>query len=537
GEYLPGYDYQPSLGELLVWEGAVRVGTTASTLTYNITNNFVGMNFVLKLIGSGFAFGTDGHPSGGTITAVQLYMQDGTSLLHSLTEFNRSLDTFIEAADLIRYDPWRFQKWLMAGNDTLNGLSNGSDELYGGFGDDVFNAGTMGSYMMGGAGTDTYNGNVGFDTITFDESYFDPSAIRGATVNLATGKAIDAWGNAETFSSIEGLRGTQFADTFVGSNAEYETFTGLGGADNIDGGVGFDVARYDRDRNWGGTSGVIVDLKAGYAFDGFGRKDTLKNIEGVDGTIQADKIYGSGVYNELRGFFGNDWLDGRGGGDSLVGGEGDDTYVIDSVNDVVDESRDNISGIGIDTVRSTVSVDFADTEHFRGKVENIVLLGSDGLNAYGNTLKNMITGNAGANRLRGADGDDTISGGAGDDKISGGRGNDMLAGNTGADTYYFSYALSEATNVDTIKGFSSIDLISLSSLIFTKAGPVGALAESAFVANADGWATTADHRIIYETDTGILRYDRDGIGGAAAIKFAIMDGNTSAINAGDFVIA
>lgn len=157
-------------------------------------------------------------------------------------------------------------------------------------------------------------------------------------------------------------------------------------------------------------------------------------------------------------------------------------------------------------------------------------------NAFGGAQGDVIFGNDQANTLRGYDGDDTISGRAGNDKISGGRGNDILAGNAGADTYYFSYGLNGTTNVDTIKGYSGIDLISLSSAIFTKAGPVGALAPSAFVANTTGKALDASDRIVCETDTGILRYDPDGTGAAAATAFAKMDGLPS-MNAGDFVIA
>jgi len=54
--------------------------------------------------------------------------------------------------------------------------------------------------------------------------------------------------------------------------------------------------------------------------------------------------------------------------------------------------------------------------------------------------------------------------------------------------------------------------------------------------SVSGAATTSAHRIIYETDTGILRYDPDGTGAAAAIAFAIMDGLPSMNNA-DFIIA
>jgi Ca2+-binding RTX toxin-like protein len=170
-------------------------------------------------------------------------------------------------------------------------------------------------------------------------------------------------------------------------------------------------------------------------------------------------------------------------------------------------------------------------------LETTNVKGTADLALYSNEFGQTVVGNAGANSLRGYGGNDTLSGGAGDDRISGGRGNDTLAGNSGADTYYFSYALNASTNVDTIKGFSSIDLISLSSAIFTKAGSVGALAASAFSANTTGLADDASDRIIWETDTGILRYDPDGTGSAEATAFAIITGNTGAINAGDFVIA
>lgn len=157
-------------------------------------------------------------------------------------------------------------------------------------------------------------------------------------------------------------------------------------------------------------------------------------------------------------------------------------------------------------------------------------------NAFGGANYDTILGNFAANSLRGNDGDDTISGGDGDDKISGGRGNDTVSGNAGKDTYYFSHALNGATNVDTIKGFSGIDLMQLSSSIFTKVGK-GALPASAFWSNTTGKAHDATDRVIWETDTGKLYYDPDGTGAVAGTLFAVVTGNTGAINAGDFVIA
>ncbi|MBX3568037.1 MAG: calcium-binding protein [Rhizobiaceae bacterium] len=527
GGALPGDDYVWSLGELIFFKDADIVGTpTTSTVRYKLDNGYV-----VKLSGTGLAL--DGaEPIGGTLTGLQVLMPDGTTPIHTLTGLSRSFAAVGDQADFYATDAWQLTMWLLSGNDTLTGSNDGFTDMFGGHGTNTYNAGTAGSHMGGGSGVDTYKGNTGYDIVSFTDSHYDATVLQGVTVDLSSNTAIDPWGNKESLTLIDEVRGTQFGDTLKGSNAA-ETFMGLGGRDNIDGGGGFDVVRYDRDERRGGDLGVTVDLAAETATDGFGRKDTIKNIEGVRGTNQIDKLYGSDVYNDLRGLAGNDWLDGRGDGDSMAGGEGDDTYVVDSVNDFVEENRDN--GNGVDTVRSTITIDLADTDHFRGEVENVVLLGTKDLAVDGNALKNAITGNSGANTLRGADGDDTISGGDGADKISGGRGNDKLAGNAGADSYYFGNALSATTNVDTISGFSSIDSLYLSKAIFTQAGPVGELAAAAFTANADGAAKDASDRIIYETDTGIVRYDADGNGSGAAIVFAVLTGNPALTSADIFI--
>ena len=89
----------------------------------------------------------------------------------------------------------------------------------------------------------------------------------------------------------------------------------------------------------------------------------------------------------------------------LVGGEGDDTYVVDNAGDVVVEN----AGEGTDTVRAAIS-------HALGaNVENLVLTGVSDIDATGNGLANVLTGNAGNN---------VLDGGAGADQMSGGLGND-----------------------------------------------------------------------------------------------------------------
>ena len=86
--------------------------------------------------------------------------------------------------------------------------------------------------------------------------------------------AIDGFGDTDLLNSIEGAACTAGNDTFIG-NSVNNTFTGLGGADTINGGAGNDEVRYDV----GGGGAVNVNLAAGSATDNFGSTDNLVSIE------------------------------------------------------------------------------------------------------------------------------------------------------------------------------------------------------------------------------------------------------------------
>jgi hypothetical protein len=85
-------------------------------------------------------------------------------------------------------------------------------------------------------------------------------------------------------------------------------------------------------------------------------------------------------------------LDGGVGVDTLTGGNGNDTYVVDAAGETIVES----SALGgTDTVQSSVS--FA----LGSNVENLTLTGAAAINGTGNALANSLLGNGAANTLDG----------------------------------------------------------------------------------------------------------------------------------------
>jgi Ca2+-binding RTX toxin-like protein len=109
----------------------------------------------------------------------------------------------------------------------------------------------------------------------------------------------------------------------------------------------------------------------------------------------------------------------------MVGGLGDDTYLVDDIFDFVNEN----SGQGKDLVIASVSFTLRDG------IEDLTLVGTDDLAGTGNVMANVITGSAGNNLLSGGAGVDTLFGGFGDDTLDGGTGGDSLVGGVGNDTY------------------------------------------------------------------------------------------------------
>jgi Ca2+-binding RTX toxin-like protein len=162
--------------------------------------------------------------------------------------------------------------------------------------------------------------------------------------------------------------------------------------------------------------------------------------------------------------------------------------------------------------------------------------GADSLNGAGanDTLNggggaDTLAGGPGSDMLRGGAGNDWLLGGPGPDTLNGGAGHDRLNGGDGADHFVFAgYPTSAiAANSDTIADFAHlIDKLELSRTTFPGIGALGPLAAARFYA-ADGATAAHDStdRLVYDTLSGKLYYDPDGLGGSPSVLIATLGGH------------
>jgi Ca2+-binding RTX toxin-like protein len=219
----------------------------------------------------------------------------------------------------------------MGGTDTLISI----EQVRGSDFNDVFrgsdNIATR-EFFTGDAGDDFIDGGAGIDFASYASV---PLPLGGIAAFIENGAGVvnDNVGGTDTLVNIEGLGGTHSNDILKGGFGD-QWLRGRGGSDLLDGGPGSDWVTYGGD-----PAGVTINLSTGSATDGYngpggilalGGVDTLVSIENAEGSDFDDTIIGSAGINELRG---------RGGNDTIDGGDGADTAVYTSVRNAYDVVR------------------------------------------------------------------------------------------------------------------------------------------------------------------------------------------------------
>ncbi|MCA9268540.1 MAG: calcium-binding protein, partial [Planctomycetales bacterium] len=358
----------------------------------------------------------------------------------------------------------------------------------------------------------------------------DRVAVRGVgNFALAAGVSIELFTTANsTATTAVNLTGNELAQTIVGNagdntlgdggGAGADLLRGLGGNDNyvvynsatqiIEASTQGAADRIYAGRDYVLADGVFVELLTTTSQFATYSRD-------IEGNTYGQTIVGNDGQNTLG--------DGGGSaanGDTLVGGGGNDLYIVRNAGSIVLEA----AGEGIDRVSTSVNFTLSAGSHVES-INTTSRSATSALQLTGNELGQTLQGNAGANVLYGMAGADTLLGEDGADTLVGGAGVDALSGMGGGDVFAFMASDSTVGFEDTITDFSGaggdIDQIDLSAFAssFIGAGP---------------FTNTAGEVIFF--DNGVNTYvqaDSDGVNGA---DFSVILTGLHVLTASDFLL-
>ncbi len=370
------YTLPDNVENLITSDGPPAQGLVVHNLSGNALNNvIVGNQHWYNYIDGGL--GADTMTGG---TGIDTFIVD--NLGDTVKDSNSSVDTVLSTVNFT-LGP-NVENLTLTGTAAINATGNDSHNVLTG------NGGA--NVLTGGAGDDTYvvgTGDTivelpgqGIDTISTDQSFVLGEDLLGVLENVTlTGiEAINATGNSGN-NVLTGNNGNNVLD-------------GGGGPDQLVGGIGDDTYMLGAgdtivEQLFGGTDTVIIDQT-------FTLTSDLENLT----LTGAAAINGTG--NEL-----DNVLTGNSGANLLTGGTGNDTYVVDGADTIVEHPDEGWS----DTVVASVSWTLADD------LENLTLTGTGAIDGSGNAHNNVITGNSDANVLTGGAGDDTYTVDGGDTVI------------------------------------------------------------------------------------------------------------------------
>ncbi|VVT16166.1 Hemolysin-type calcium-binding protein [Roseovarius sp. EC-HK134] len=319
-----------------------------------------------------------------------------------------------------------------AGNDTIGG-GNGADTLHGGDGDDYIFPLLGSDFVYGGAGLDTFSltvGNSGFEGSDVTRSFGDKLIVdTGGILEFAPWMSVDFNTNL-----LERLGNDLVIGTLGQSSIRLVDF-------------------YSNPTGWISTSDDSREID-------FARAATLSDSspEVPEG---GDTITGGDTDDTIAGSAGNDVLDGGAGNDRIAASDGDDLVSGGAGNDSIGGGLGNDTidgGDGDDVIGGGFGADSitggAGNDVVAGGAENDTLSGGEGNDSMSGSFGNdLIDAGSGADDIGGGTGRDTIDAGSGNDRVGGGEGDDSILGGAGNDF------LAGGGRNDTIDGGTGNDTI------------------------------------------------------------------------------
>lgn len=373
----------------------------------------------------------------------------------------------------------------LAGNDTLEG-AGGNDSLYGGEGNDLLFA------------FFTYE-DQNFDSEWFVRFGSDIDHLHGGSGNDVY--VMDAWVRGELGQVIITENANEGLDTIVGSVSKLhpsyqmplEVEVYINDTSLTDNGKPIYVEIT-------GNSGanVIQTSPASWA-------TLAKLTSAIDETrISFEKFFGGDGNDTLKSGAGDDFLAGDDGNDQLFAGAGSDTLTGGAGNDLLD------GGAGEDTALFTDAKAGLKIDLAKG------VAGTDKCKS----IEHLIAGPH-ADALTGSKDANAIDGGSGNDTLDGGLGRDTLTGGDGADVFMFSTKLG-VSNIDLIDFQPGIDRLGCSRKLFKALKP--------------GMDAFASGYLVYDSISGIIRYDADGPGSKTKPVDVAVIGAGLALSATDIMV-